>query len=108
MRVALILVALGFALMAVAVPYGFAAGGGREELRALWALPWGKVSFADVYVGFLLVCGWIAYRERAGWVTAIWVVLILTLGNLVSCLYVGIALWRARGDWRRFWLGARA
>jgi hypothetical protein len=35
-------------------------------------------------------------------------VAVALIGNLVSCVYVLLALRAARGDVMRFWLGARA
>jgi hypothetical protein len=62
----------------------------------------------DLYTGFFLIGAWIVYRERSPLVALAWVVLILTLGNLISCLYAVIAVLRAKGDGRTFWLGHRA
>lgn len=55
-----------------------------------------------------LVGMWIGYRERSAAVAIGWIVLILLLGNAVSYAYALAALIRSRGDWKRFWLGARA
>ena len=34
--------------------------------------------------------------------------MIFANGNMLACLYAFLALVRSRGDWRRFWLGAKA
>ena len=49
-----------------------------------------------------------AFREASAPRTLLWVVLVFTLGNAITCGYVLLALARSRGDWRLFWMGARA
>lgn len=103
-------IALAAALLIVmlgALAYGFTRGDGWSELGALMGYPWFVVTLIDVYVGFILFAVWIAYREeplRA----AIWIIALLVLGNAFAALYALVALARSRGDWSRFWLGARA
>lgn len=108
MRGAAFLLALGAAVMAAALLYGFTQGDGWSEVGALVAYPWFNVSLVDVYVGFALFGGWVVYRERSPFRAGVWIVLILVLGNLVSCAYALLALARSGGDWRVFWLGRRA
>jgi hypothetical protein len=106
MRLAAALVALGGLIMAGALVYGFGWGGGWEEVRLLLGYPWFIVSLVDVYIGFALVAGWIGFRERP-LPAVIWIVLLMTLGNVIACGYAATALLRARGNWRRFWMGRR-
>jgi hypothetical protein len=93
--------------MASVLIYGFTVGDFMREGNMLLSMPWGIVSLVDVYVGFILFCGWIVYREQSVVRSIVWVVLVLILGNLVASLYVLIALVRSKGDWGRFWLGNR-
>ena len=108
MRAAAILLVLGTAAMAAALLYGFTQGDGWTEVGALVAYPWFNVSLVDVYVGFALFCGWIVYRERSPLRAAGWILPILLLGNVASCVYALLAHARSGGDWPRFWLGRRA
>jgi hypothetical protein len=94
--------------MLAALTYGFTTGDFWGDGRVLMSVAWGRVSLLDVYVGFGLFCGWVAFRERSRLAAAAWILLVLTLGNMVTCLYAFLALARSRGDWSRFWLGARA
>jgi len=50
----------------------------------------------------------VAFREASAPRTRLWVVLVFTLGNAITGGYVLLVLARSRGDWRRFWMGARA
>jgi hypothetical protein len=98
---------LGALIMAAALAYAFTVGDFWGDGRVLMAVPWGQVSLIDVYVGFALFCGWVAFRERRVSVSAAWIVLVLVLGNMLACLYAFLALVRSRGDWTSFWMGAR-
>jgi len=69
-------------------------------------LAWGRALMVDLYVGLLLISGWIAWREpRCGRAVA-WVIALLLLGNIVACIYVLLALRQSRGDPQTFWSGA--
>jgi hypothetical protein len=106
-RIAAVLVALGLLVMLAGLIYGFAAGGGWEEVGELMGYPWFVVSLIDVYVGFGLFCGWVAYREYP-MSAVVWIMVILTLGNVIACAYVLIAMYRCGSSMQRFWLGRRA
>lgn len=99
---------LGMAAMTAVIAHGFAAGDFFAEGGQLMAMPWGVVSLVDLYTGFTLFSGWIVYREKSLPVAAIWTVAMMGLGFCAGSLYVFLALRASRGDWRRFWLGARA
>lgn len=102
------MLAAGVVVMAVAIGYGLVAGDLRGEARVLLDYPWFHVSMIDLYAGFLLFSGWILSREKSRGVATIWIVLLLTLGNLAACAYALAAAIRARGDCHVFWLGKHA
>jgi hypothetical protein len=108
MKVAKVLVHIGIIAMALTLVYGFTWGNGWEEVRELVRYPWFNVSLIDVYIGFALFAGWVVFREGSRAATVGWIVAIAALGNLVCCVYAAIALHRSRGDWTRFWMGARS
>jgi hypothetical protein len=62
------------------------AGGGNN--------PWFVATLFDAYFGFLWFWLWTAYRSRSWLVRAVWLVLILSGGNMAMAAYVLIALWR--------------
>jgi len=108
MKLARILALFGLLIMAAAISYGFSAGDFNAEGSNLLAMPWGRVSLIDVYVGFAIFSGWIVYREKSGLRSIIWIIATIVLENLTACLYLSVALWRSNNDWKRFWLGHRA
>ncbi len=97
----------GVVVLTLAVVWASRVGNLTTEGLIVLGLPWGVVTFLDLYIGFLLVAGWILFREAKPQVAVLWIVSILALGNLASCLYVLLAARRAGGDLSVFWLGAR-
>ena len=107
MRVAKLVALLGVLAMAAVLIYGFAVGDFGGEGKVLLSLPWGIVSLVDVYTGFILFSGWIVYREKSLVRSAIWIALVMILGNFSASLYALIALVACKGDWKRFWMGGK-
>ncbi len=108
METAKILSITGIAVMVIAILYGFIAGDFSAWLTSLQMRPWTQVLMVDVYVGFFLFSGWIYFREASKGQAVVWIVLLLLLGNLVSCIYVWRSFTTCNGDWRRFWMGSHA
>jgi prepilin signal peptidase PulO-like enzyme (type II secretory pathway) len=108
MRTAVVLLIVGFLIMAGAIGYALIAGDFFKEAGPLLDLPWFHLSMIDLYVGFFLFSGWILFRERSRPIAIAWIFALLLLGNLTSCVYALVAALRAKGDWTAFWLGHRA
>lgn len=98
----------GLIAMSVAILYAFIAGDFPSEGAWIISHPWGIVSLVDLYVGFILFSMWIVYREKSLVARIIWIILMMTLGNWTAALYILLALNASRGDWKKFWMGARA
>lgn len=108
MKIAKVVAVLGVLVMASILVYGFTVGDFGGEGQVLLSMPWGIVSLVDVYVGFVLFSGWIVYREKSLLRSAVWIILVMVLGNLTASLYALVALLTSGGDWKRFWMGKRA
>ncbi len=108
MRVAAALAALASIAMFVLIGHALLTGSFGAEGSVLFAIVWGKVTLADLYVGFTLASGWIVFRERSLPRSLFFVVLVMCLGNAFVAAYVAFALLRSEGSWERFWLGRRA
>ena len=50
---------IGFIIMLVSITTAFISGDFFQEGSVLLSLAWGKVSLIDVYIGFIIFCGWI-------------------------------------------------
>jgi hypothetical protein len=108
MRIIRIFVAAGFLVMLGSILYGLTSGDFSGEGSALLDMVWGRVTLIDIYTSFLLIWGWMVFRE-ASWPRAlILLVLMVALGSLTATGYTFWALQTNKGDWRRFWLGRRA
>ena len=108
MNFAKVVAILGILAMGAALFYGFRAGTLSQDGAILMKMPWGIVSLVDVYMGFILFCSWIVYRER-NLLFALWlVIMIMVLGNFIAIAYAFWALIHSQGDWKKFRLGARA
>jgi hypothetical protein len=107
MKLAKAIALLGTLAMAAVLIYGFAVGDFLAEGAELLRMPWGIVSLVDLYVGFILFSGWIAYRERSWLRAAAWIVLVMLLGFFTVSLYTFIALLTSGGSWGTFWMGHR-
>lgn len=107
MTLAKIIAFLGLAAMTAVLIYAFSVGDLAQEGSILLSMPWGIVSLVDLYVGFILFSGWIAYREKSLPRAVVWIALMMVLGFFTASLYILIALQRSGGDWHRFWMGRR-
>ncbi len=108
MNIAKTISLLGLVAMTLAIGYAFAFGNFAVEGAWITSHPWGIVSLVDLYVGFTIFSMWIVYREKSLAARVIWVVLMMVLGNWTAALYVLLALYASRGDWKKFWMGQRA
>ena len=99
---------VGVLVMTGALANGFINGNIATEGAWIFSHPWGIISLVDLYVGFVLFSVWIVYREKSRTTAAIWVVLMMVLGFWTGALYMFLALNASNGDWKKFWLGARA
>jgi hypothetical protein len=107
MRAAIVLAALAAAAMLALIARAIALGSFWQDGSVLFALAWGKVTLADLYLGFALFSGWVVFRERSTSRALVCVALVMTLGNAFTTIYVLAALRGSRGSWSRFWLGHR-
>ena len=107
MKLAKLISLLGVLAMTAVLVYAFAVGDFRAEGSELLAMPWGIVSLVDLYIGFFLFAGWIAYREKSILKAAVWIILLMVLGFFIGSLYALLALLTSKGDWHQFWLGDR-
>ena len=86
---------LGAVAMAAAIVTAFVTGEFASEGSEILALPWGKVTLIDLYVGLVFFGAWIALRERHAGRTLAWWVGLVVLGNLTAAIYLAIASFRA-------------
>ncbi len=107
MKFAKIIAVLGMIAMTIVLMNGFINGNFGQDGGELLRNPWGIVSFVDLYVVFVLFSLWIGFREKNAALAIIWIILMMVLGFFTASLYVLLALFQSKGDWLKFFLGAR-
>lgn len=55
------------------------------------AEPWAVATLFDAYCGFLTFYAWVAYKETSTLARFVWLILVLTLGNIAMASYL---LWQ--------------
>jgi hypothetical protein len=65
---------------------------------AFAANPWAVATLYDAYFGFITFWVWVAYKERTLQMRLLWLVLILSLGNIAMSLYMLLQLFRLKPD----------
>jgi hypothetical protein len=88
----------GIAILSMAITYAFIQGDFAKEGAMLTESPWGILTLVDVYIGFVLFSCWVALREEHVLTASFWIASIMILGNIISCLYLFIALMKSNGD----------
>lgn len=95
----------GLLIMSIVICYAFAYGEFFEEGAMLVDMSWGMVTLVDLYLGLLFFSFWIMSREDNKIVALGWCILILLLGNLLSCVYILKAAYESEGSVFKFWMG---
>jgi hypothetical protein len=95
----------GMIIMSMAVAYAFSQGDFAKEGATLTESPWGILTLVDVYIGFVLFSCWVILREEHVLTASFWIASIMILGNIISCLYLFIALIKSNGDKKTLLLG---
>ncbi len=98
----------GMIIMSMAIAYALIQGDFAKEGAILTESPWGILTLVDVYIGFILFSCWVILREENVLTAGVWVVSIMILGNIISCLYLLIALMKSNGDKKTLLLGHTA
>ena len=56
---------------------------------------WGVTTLVDLYIGLLVIGGWIAYRERSVGRSLLWWIGLCLTGNLTALIYLLLASLRS-------------
>ncbi|WLR42682.1 DUF1475 family protein [Bacillus carboniphilus] len=94
-----------FILMLCSVSYGIMKGNFLFEGEQILNLLWGKITIVDFYVGISLFSIWVVFRESSLLKAVVWIISLVLLGNLTASLYVLIAAFKSKDDWKTFILG---
>ena len=95
----------GFFIMTSFIFYAMVYGDFLIEGSILTSMPWGIVSLVDIYLGLIIFSSWVFWREENKSKASLWVISILMLGNVISCLYILKVVHESDGNIILFWLG---
>lgn len=90
------------------VVYALSHGDFSSETSAMTAMPWGLVTIIDLYVGFILLSMWVYWREKAIAKSLAVSLLMMVLGNVITCLYILYAIYESGGSMMKLVNGKRA
>ena len=86
----------GLALLGLILWAAFAMtdlhGSFLDQFGVVASLPWGMVSLADLYLGFLLFAVLVYFTERSWWMAALWAAPVFFLGNVWAALWFVVRL----------------
>lgn len=83
----LILGALGIAMSALIV-WAMTQKSMGDSFGPILSDPWGIVAIADLYLGLLIIVGFVYSTCESKLKASIWSVLVLSFGNPISVLYI--------------------
>ena len=70
-------------IMAIVISWALTKSNIFVEGNTILALPWGIVTFVDLYIGFLYVGIWMVIREKLLH-SILWIISLFFLGNLLQ------------------------
>ena len=102
------LTALFLGMMGYVIVTGDGLAAELSKILEAAKAPGVKMVLVDLYIGFLMIAGWIVYRDGFGFKAILLIAGTLTLGNIVPLLYIIWLLIRSRGDVWEMLLGRKA
>ncbi|MDQ3191864.1 MAG: DUF1475 domain-containing protein [Bacteroidota bacterium] len=59
-----------------------------EALPDLIRIPWMKATLIDFYANVAALFLWIAYKEKKHYKKILWLILLILLGSVATCIYI--------------------
>ncbi len=69
-----------------------------EQWDFLATIPWMRATLWDFYANVLVIFIWVCYKECTVFSKLIWLVLLVCLGSIASCVYVLIQLFKLKKE----------
>jgi hypothetical protein len=67
-----------------------------KEWNFLGSIPWMRATLWDFYANAFVIYLWIFYKEPGILMKIVWLILMVCLGSIASCLYILIELFRLK------------
>lgn len=87
-----ILAAIGATAFSIQIVHAALTGDFMAEGAVLAGLAWGRVTLVDLYLGFVLTAGLIAWLERGLAARLFWILPLFILGNAWALAWVAVRL----------------
>ena len=97
----------GFLALLLSIIYGVAVYDILAEGSVMLDVFWGRFTFIDIYVVFIVFFLWAAYRENSIPRGILWFLLIMLGGSMSICLYLFLAFRGADNDIKKLLFGNR-
>lgn len=65
-----------------------------REWNFLGSIPWMRATLWDFYTNVFVIFVWICYKEKTILSKGTWLLLLVTLGSIASCIYMLVQLFR--------------
>lgn len=69
-----------------------------EQWDFLGSIPWMRTTLFDFYANVLVIFLWVCYKESSYLSKILWLILLVCLGSIASCIYVLIQLFKLNKD----------
>jgi hypothetical protein len=69
-----------------------------EEWSALAAIPWMEATLFDFYADVFCIYLWILYKESRITKKIVWLIFLVTLGSVATCIYLIKELFMLKGN----------
>jgi len=67
-----------------------------KEWDFLGSIPWRRATLWGFYANVFAIYLWIIYKERSIGIKILWLILLICLGSIATCIYVLIQLFRLK------------
>jgi len=67
-----------------------------KEWDFLGSIPWMRATLWDFYANVFVIYLWILYKETSVLPKFVWLILMICLGSIASCIYILIKLFRLK------------
>lgn len=69
-----------------------------EQWDFLGSIPWMRATLWDFYVNVLVIFIWVCYKETSLLLKLMWLILLVCLGSIATCVYILIQLFQLKKD----------
>jgi hypothetical protein len=59
-----------------------------DELPTLVKIPWMEATLYDFYANLIFLFLWVSYKEKRLYNKILWLVLMVALGSVATCIYI--------------------